>query len=148
MSGFENITSVNMLIWSWVFLIVAIVLSLSSYVTVDLSFSKREKDTRDWMQDGMDDDKMIEDTNVWTTITRGLNVGSSLGTIVGLLALVLFGISNVNNMVNENKKLNSVEPGDSTEKHAEPSTDGPSLADRISTSAPDEKPSVPEKTED
>lgn len=146
-AGFEEVTSVFYLVLSWSFLVSAIILDLISYLTVDLSFVRREDDTRKWIKDGMSEKSMPEERTFWGTVTRIINMLGALATIAGLVSLVLFGILNIDNMNDTNKKIYGNDSDQPAEKHAEPTISAPSLQDRIPADKPSPSPENTPKDE-
>jgi hypothetical protein len=143
-SGFTDLLCPTLLAASWMVLLVAIITKLISYDFVDRGFDENEEDVRQWIAEGMPLNKIPKDVNIWTKRVRFTNNISSVSTVLGLILLVLFGISNIFNMSEEEKKIIGTDSQESEQKHAEPTLSGPSLADRLSTSTPSEEKPVNE----
>lgn len=144
LTGFSNLVSSNLLIYSWVFLLLAIVLNLLSYIFVDLHFEGYLKNIRDWRDEGMDLEKPIKESTIWGSITRALNYVGYGATIIGLILMATFGFENVKTMTN-NIKNNGEDRRNLQEmrKTAEATVPGPSLSDLISNLPTDKVSSEP-----
>jgi len=143
-SGFTDLVYPILLAGSWIFLLVAIITKLISYDFVDRGFNENEEDVQQWVIEGMSMDKIPKEGNAWTKRVRFTNNISSVSTVSGLILLVLFGISNIFNMNDIEKKIIGTDSQESEQKHAEPTISGPSLTDRLSTSTPSEEKPVNE----
>lgn len=137
-TGFENLQHSWLLIGSWLLLLGAVITHLVSYNLSDLSFNKNEMDVNSWVKNGMPMDSIPSDVNRWTKSVRIVTIVSSVATILGLVLLVLFGVSNIFNMNDEKKKVQGVEDTKSDQKQSEPTVSGPTLQDRLDANKPSE----------
>lgn len=147
-TGFSNLQYTWLLIGSWGILLVAVIAHLVSYNLSDLSFNKNEKDVNEWVKNGMPMDAIPSEINGWTKSVRKATIVSSVATILGLILLVLFGISNINNMSDEEKKIQGTEDTGSEQKQSEPTISGPTLQDRLDANKPSENNSDQENSSD
>jgi hypothetical protein len=147
-SGFNTLSCKYFLIAAWVVLLIAIILRLLAFTFVDLSFKKNEEDVREWIKAGMPLDNIPDEKNKWTKIIQYVNMVSTSTTILGLILLVLFGINNLLNMSDDNKKVTGTESNVPAQKHAEPTISAPSLSDRLSTTTPASAPAAPSKQDE
>ena len=130
--GVGYLANISLLIISWLVLLCAIVLHLLSYLTVNWHFNTKLNNLRKWRRESLDVGKLPPEDNHWTLITNIFNYLSYTATIVGLVCLVIFGVSNINYMSKNENSINTNKSEGKVGKFAEPAVSVPTLSDIVS----------------
>ncbi|RLA57869.1 MAG: hypothetical protein DRQ78_12925 [Epsilonproteobacteria bacterium] len=91
--SFENVKDLIILEYSWLFLVLAVISTIVSFISGNKANEKHLEFAEDYYLN--DNERAFEEKSKWTTFTEYLNMGSGLFFILGIILTVYFAYINI-----------------------------------------------------